>query len=60
MSLESCATCGHALAMADHRCHHCSPDTVGTQRRAKGIEFHLLIALAALVLAVLIYQVFLR
>jgi predicted nucleic acid-binding Zn ribbon protein len=60
MSLESCVACGHALAIADHRCRHCSPASFGTQRRVKGIELHLLIALAALVLTVLIYLVFLR
>jgi len=60
MSLESCVACGHALAIADQRCRHCSPAPFGTHRRIKGMELHLLIALAALVLAVLIYLVFLR
>ena len=60
MSLESCVACGHALAIADHRCRHCSPAVIGAQRGVKGIAFYLLVALTALVLALLIYNVFLR
>ena len=60
MSLESCVACGHALAIADHRCRHCSPVAIGGQSGVKGIAFYLLVALAALVLALLIYNVFLR
>jgi hypothetical protein len=60
MSLESCVACGHALAIADQRCRHCSPDMTGTQTGVKGMSFYLVAASAALVVAVLIYNVFLR
>jgi hypothetical protein len=60
MSLESCVACGHALAIADHQCRHCSPASIGTQRGVKGIAFYPLVAFAALVVAVLIYNLFLR
>jgi hypothetical protein len=60
MSLDSCVACGHALAIADHRCRHCSPATMGAHRGVKNIAFYLLVAAAALILSVLIYNVFLR
>ena len=60
MSLESCVACGHALAIADHRCRHCSPAAFGAQKGVKGIAFYVLIALTALILALLIYNVLLR
>ncbi len=60
MSLESCVACGHALAIADHQCRHCSPASTGRLRGVKSRPFYLLLALAALVLAVLIYNQFLR
>jgi hypothetical protein len=52
--------CGHALAIADHRCRHCSPVIIGAPKGAKGIAFYVLIALTALVVALLIINVFLR
>ena len=60
MSLESCVTCGHALAIVDHRCRHCSPSTAGMPGGVKGIAFYLLVAGAALVVAVLIYSFLIR
>jgi hypothetical protein len=60
MSLDSCLACGHALAIADHRCRHCSSGTIATQRGIKSTAFYLLVALAALVLGLLIYNMFLR
>jgi len=60
MSLDSCVACGHALAIADHRCRHCSPASIGTQRGVKTVTFYLLVAIAALVFSVLIYNLFLR
>jgi hypothetical protein len=60
MSLESCVSCGHALAIADHQCRHCSPTSFGTQRGLKSMALYLIVALAALVVAVLIYNLFLR
>jgi hypothetical protein len=60
MSLESCVTCGHALAIVDHRCRHCSSTATGTPRGVKGIAFYLLVASAALVIAVLIYNLLIR
>ena len=60
MSLDSCVACGHALAIADHRCRHCSPASIGPQRGVKSIAFCLLVAFAALTVGVLIYNVFLR
>ena len=57
MSLASCVACGHALAIADQRCRHCASDHIGTQR---GMAFYVVVALAALVIAILIYNVFLR
>ena len=60
MSLDSCVACGHALAIVDHRCRHCSPATIGTQRGVKIMAFYLLGAVAALVFSVLIYNIFLR
>ena len=60
MSLDSCVACGHALAIADHRCRHCASTTIATQSGVKSIAFYLLVAGAALVLATLIYNVFLR
>jgi hypothetical protein len=60
MSLDSCVACGHALAIADDRCRHCAPATIATQRGIKSIAFYLLVAFAALILGVLIYNVFLR
>lgn len=60
MALDSCMSCGHALAIADHRCRHCAPATMGTQRGVKSITFYLLVAFAALVVGLLIYNVFLR
>jgi hypothetical protein len=61
MSLDSCVACGHALAISDHRCRHCSPATFGTQTGVKkSTAFYLVVALAALVLAILIYNLFLR
>jgi hypothetical protein len=60
MSLDSCLACGHALAIADHRCRHCSAGPTGTQRGVKAIAFYLLAAAAALVFSVLIYNLFLR
>jgi hypothetical protein len=53
-------SCGHALAIADHRCRHCSPATTGTQRGIKSVQFYVFVALAALVAGILIYNVFLR
>jgi hypothetical protein len=52
--------CGHALAIADQRCRHCSPVPIGTQRAVKTIVFYLLVVAAALAFSVLIYNVFLR
>jgi hypothetical protein len=60
MSLESCVACGHALAIADHQCRHCSPASIGTQRGIKSMAFYLLLALGALAVAALIYNLFLR
>ena len=60
MSLESCVACGHALAIADHQCRHCSPASIRTQRGVKSMAFYLLLALGALAVAVLIYNLFLR
>ena len=60
MSLDSCVTCGHALAIADHRCRHCSPGTIGAQKEAKSVAFYLVVTSAALAAGVLIYNVFLR
>jgi hypothetical protein len=60
MSLESCVACGHALAIADHQCRHCSPASIGMQRGVKSMAFYLLLALGALAVAVLIYNLFLR
>jgi hypothetical protein len=60
MSLESCVACGHALAIADHQCRHCSPAGVGTQTSVKSIPLYLLVAFSALGVAVLIYNLFLR
>jgi predicted nucleic acid-binding Zn ribbon protein len=60
MSLESCVACGHALAIADHQCRHCSTAGFGTQRGSKSTALYLVVALAALVVAVLIYNLFLR
>lgn len=60
MPLDSCVACGHALAIADHRCRHCSPANIGTQRGVKSAQFYLLMAFAALVVGLLIYNVFIR
>lgn len=60
MSLDSCLACGHALAIADHRCRHCSPDNTAAQRGVKSIAFYAVAAFAALVLILIIYNVFLR
>jgi predicted nucleic acid-binding Zn ribbon protein len=60
MSLESCVACGHALAIADHQCRHCSSASIATQRGVKSIALYLLVAFAGLVVAVLIYNLFLR
>ena len=60
MSLDSCLACGHALAIADHRCRHCAPPAIGTERGIKKIAFYLLVALATLVVALLIYNGFHR
>lgn len=60
MSLDSCVACGHALAIADHRCRHCSPAIMATQRGIKNIAFYLLATFGALVVGLLLYHVFLR
>jgi hypothetical protein len=60
MSLDSCVACGHALAIADHRCRHCSPANTAAQKGVKSLAFYLLVAFAALVFSIVIYNVFLR
>jgi len=60
MSLDSCVACGHALAIADHRCRHCSPTDTPAQTGLKKRAFYLLVGFAALVFGILIYNIFLR
>ncbi|HVF70395.1 MAG TPA: hypothetical protein VM940_02195 [Chthoniobacterales bacterium] len=59
MSLDSCAACGYALAIADQRCRHCSPGSTETRKTLQGLPLQLLLGLTALVFAVFIYRVFL-
>jgi hypothetical protein len=60
MSLDSCVACGHALAIADHRCRHCSSANIAGQRGVKGMAFYLLVTFTTLVFSILIYNLFLR
>jgi hypothetical protein len=58
MSLDSCLACGHALAIADQRCRHCSPAKAVMRKGVQGIAFYLLAGFGTLVLGVLIYNMF--
>ena len=59
MSLESCVACGHALAIADNSCRHCSPVNGGSRRATLGVPLYVIVAFAAVVFSILIYTLFL-
>jgi hypothetical protein len=61
MSLESCPTCGYALAIVGGGCRHCAS---GNFERGptnwRDPKFLLALGFATVLLAVLIYRIFLR
>jgi hypothetical protein len=61
MPLEPCPTCGYALSIADHHCRHCATESRAIPSRASNAK-HLqqMIIMAAVVLSVLVYLIFLR
>jgi hypothetical protein len=61
MPLEPCPTCGYALSIADHHCRHCATASGAIPSRPFNAK-HLqqMIIMAAVVLSVLVYLIFLR
>jgi hypothetical protein len=61
MPLDSCPTCGYALSIAGHHCRHCATESQAIPSRLSNAK-HLqqMIIMAAVVLSVLVYLIFLR
>jgi len=60
MSLECCATCGYALAIADGHCRHCANTGQATTSTLKILQSRLLLPIvsAAFLVAALVYRIF--
>ena len=61
MPLQSCATCGYALAIIDGSCRHCNPTAPDFATRPPS-NFKLVLTLApvALLLGFFIYRLFIH
>ena len=61
MSLQSCGTCGYAVAMADGHCRHCHP-AVTTPETHPVLNLKLLVplVLTVLLLSIFLYRIFLH
>lgn len=61
MSLESCPTCGYALATFGNHCRHCSPRSFSAAPSSSFYEKYLpQLIVALVVMAVLVYFIFFR
>ena len=61
MSLQSCDSCGHALAIVDGQCRHCHSSANASAAHAR-FDPRLLVMLAplALFLGIFLYRIFLH
>ena len=59
MSLQSCGTCGYAVAVGDGHCRHCHPSVITPTVYAWfNLKLLVLLAPVALILGIFFYRMF--